>query len=70
MECLYCKGNLVRGTVPYAVHRTGYHFVLDSTPAWVCDQCGEYLFGEADVECIQRVVAELDEQVACLARAA
>jgi YgiT-type zinc finger domain-containing protein len=70
MECLYCKGTLVRGTVPYTIHRRGYHFVLDATPAWVCDQCGEFMFDEADVEAIQQIVADLDKVVAALAKAA
>jgi YgiT-type zinc finger domain-containing protein len=70
MECLYCKGTLVRAAVPYTIHRRRYHFVLDATPAWVCGQCGELLFDEADVETIQQIVADLDKAVAALAKAA
>lgn len=70
MECLYCKGKLERGQVPYAIHRKGYHVVLDCVPAWVCDQCGEFLFDAKDVESIQRMVAEMDEQVSTMMKAA
>jgi predicted oxidoreductase len=31
-------------------------------PAWVCIQCGEVYFDEAEVEKIQRVLQTLDEQ--------
>ncbi|MBI3922891.1 MAG: YgiT-type zinc finger protein [Armatimonadetes bacterium] len=70
MECLYCKGALVRGAVPFTIHREGYHFVLDKAPAWVCDQCAEPVFDETDVDAIQRVVADLDQQVMSLGNAA
>jgi len=70
MECPYCKGKLERKMVPYAIHRKGYHVVLDAVPAWVCDQCGEFVFDEKDVENIQRIVAEMDEQVSTLVKAA
>lgn len=70
MECLYCKGTLVRGKVPFTIHREGYHFVLDEAPAWVCDQCGEPMFDEKDMDAIQRVVIDLDEQVLAMGKAA
>ncbi|MBI1927637.1 YgiT-type zinc finger protein [Candidatus Poribacteria bacterium] len=70
MECFYCKGELVKGTVPYTIHRKDYHFMLDAAPAWVCDQCGEPMFDEEDVKAIQRLIAFLDEQVNALATAA
>jgi len=70
MECFYCKGELIRGKVPYAIHRKGYHFVLDAAPAWVCQQCGEPMFDSEDVKAIQRLIENLDEQVSALAKAA
>jgi YgiT-type zinc finger domain-containing protein len=44
MECLHCKGRLVKGTTPFSVVRGGYHLHWDAIPAWVCMQCGEPLF--------------------------
>ncbi|MBT3258836.1 MAG: YgiT-type zinc finger protein [Deltaproteobacteria bacterium] len=31
-------------------------------PAWVCTQCGEAYFDEAEVEAIQEVLGALDQQ--------
>ena len=41
MECIYCKGSLVRKQVPYTVVRRGYQLIISDVPAWVCEQCGE-----------------------------
>jgi YgiT-type zinc finger domain-containing protein len=41
MECVHCKGQLVRGTAPTSLTRKGYHVHWDAVPAWVCRQCGE-----------------------------
>jgi YgiT-type zinc finger domain-containing protein len=62
MECLYCKGNLVRQTVSHAVTRKGYHLIVD-VPAWVCEQCGEPLFDEDTVDEIQAMLREVDTRV-------
>ena len=41
MECMHCKGRMVRGTAPFSLDRNGYHVSWDAIPAWVCSQCGE-----------------------------
>jgi len=56
MECLHCKGTLVRKTVSYTANRKGYHLIIDDVPAWVCEQCGEPLFDEATVDAIQQAL--------------
>ena len=60
MECLYCKGTLVRRSVSYTTSRKGYHLILDDLPAWVCEQCGEPLFSEKTVDAIQEMLREVD----------
>ncbi len=70
MECYYCKGKLVRGTSSYYVKRHNYHFVVDEVPAWVCQQCGEPLFAEKEVERIQDIIRNMDAKVRVLAKAA
>ncbi len=67
MECLYCKGNLVRKKVSYTANRKGYHLIIDDVPAWVCSQCGEPLFDEETVNIIQEMLHEMDERVHKLA---
>jgi YgiT-type zinc finger domain-containing protein len=52
-----------RGTAPFHIDRKGYHLVLDKIPAWVCTQCGEVYFDEAEVDSIQAMLKAVDEQV-------
>ena len=62
MECMYCKGKMVRAAAPFSVTRNGYHVSWDAIPAWVCTQCGEPLFEAQEVDVIQRALESLDEQ--------
>ncbi len=63
MKCHFCGGRLARANVPYAVHRNGYHLVVDSVPGWLCKQCGETYFEESAVNRIQRAVKSLEGKV-------
>ena len=63
MECIYCKGSLVRKQVPYTVVRRGYQLIISDVPAWVCEQCGEPMFDEETVETIQTMLQEVDSRV-------
>ena len=67
MKCIHCEGKMKQGTAPFHIDRKGYHLVLDAIPAWVCTQCGETYFAEADVEAIQQVIKAVDKQVEGLA---
>ena len=63
MECLYCRGTLVRQSASYAASRRGYHLIIDDVPAWVCEQCGEPLFDEKTVDAIQEVLRGVDARL-------
>jgi YgiT-type zinc finger domain-containing protein len=63
VECLYCKGTLIRKSVSYTATRKGYHLIIDRVPAWVCEQCGEPLYEEETVEAIQRVLQGVDARL-------
>jgi YgiT-type zinc finger domain-containing protein len=63
MECLYCRGELVRKRISYAVTRRGYHLIIDEVPAWVCTQCAEPLFDEETVDAIQEVLRGVDTRL-------
>lgn len=63
MQCLYCKGTLVRQRVSYAATRRGYHLIIHDVPAWVCEQCGEPLFDEDTVDAIQEVLRGVDTRL-------
>ena len=67
MECLHCKGRMVRGVAPFSTDRHGYHIVWNEVPAWVCTQCGEPYFEAREVLMIQRALAAIDEQTSALA---
>ena len=67
MRCMYCQGRMARGTAPFHIDRNGYHLLFDRIPAWVCGQCGEVYFEEAEVDSIQAVIRAVDEQTEKLA---
>lgn len=69
MECMYCKGTMVKGTAPFHVDRKGYHIHWDKLDAWVCTQCGEVYFEADTVTFIQRVLQMLDKETAQVAPA-
>jgi len=66
MECLQCKGKMVRGNAPYSADRNGYHISWESIPAWVCPQCGEVLFEENEVKHIQKALEKIDHETLAL----
>lgn len=69
MDCIHCKGRMVRGTAPFSLDRKGYHVSWDAVPAWVCVQCGEPYFESREVELIQKALAGLDRESNALAAA-
>ena len=70
MKCIHCQGKMERKTTPFQINRKGYHLMLTAVPAWVCQQCGEVYFEEAEVQSIQTALQKLDEQTEKLAIAA
>jgi YgiT-type zinc finger domain-containing protein len=62
MDCVHCKGRMVRSTAPFSIDRKGYHILWEAVPAWVCTQCGEAYFEAREVEAIQRALESLDRQ--------
>ncbi len=66
MDCLYCKGKLVRGSAPFSVDRNGYHISWEAILAWVCTQCGEALFEDNEVSHIQKALQQIDYETAAL----
>jgi YgiT-type zinc finger domain-containing protein len=66
MECTHCKGKMVWGSAPFSADRNGYHISWDSIPAWVCDQCGEVLFTENEVNHIQKALRKIDSETVAL----
>jgi YgiT-type zinc finger domain-containing protein len=65
---MYCQGEMVRGTAPYHFDREDIHIILDKIPAWVCSQCGEVYFEEADVDAIQDFIRIVDKQAGKITR--
>ena len=66
MECLYCKGLMVKNYAPFSADRNGYHISWESVPALVCSQCGEAFFEENEVNHIQKALQQIDLETAAL----
>ena len=62
MECLHCKGEMVKGSAPFSIDRNGYHISWDQVPAWVCTQCGEPFFEASEIDHIQRALEQVDTE--------
>ncbi len=43
--------------------KRGYQLVIDNLPAYVCQQCGQYLIRDEEVEMIQKILLELEDKV-------
>ena len=67
MKCIHCKGEMNKKSSPFQIDRKGYHLQFDAIPAWVCTQCGEAYFDEAEVNAIQEVLQKLDKETKKLA---
>jgi len=62
MKCMYCQGRMERGTTPFELHRHGYHLTFEAVAAWVCTQCGEGYFDEAQAAALQEMIQRVDEE--------
>ena len=62
MKCMYCKGELELGEVPFQTRHEGYNLTLERVPAWVCTQCGEHLFDMKQAKAIQETLKLMDER--------
>ena len=67
MNCIHCQGEMRKGTTPLHVDRKGCHVLLDSVPAWVCQQCGEAYFEEHEVDMIQDLITSVEQKADALA---
>lgn len=70
MKCVYCQGTMKRGNAPIYIDRNGCLITIDNVPAWICEQCGEPLFEEQEVETIQDIAKAVDEKCRFLRRSA
>jgi YgiT-type zinc finger domain-containing protein len=62
VQCMYCKGRMEPGAVPFTVDRKGYHIHWEAVPAWVCRQCGEAYFEPPEVKGIQKALSAFDRE--------
>ena len=67
MKCIHCQGEMRKGTTPFHVDRKGCHVLLDTVPAWVCQQCGEAYFEENEVVAIQDLINSVEQKADALA---
>jgi len=67
MKCIHCQGQMRRATAPFHIDRKGCHLMLNTVPAWVCEQCGEAYFEEREVDTIQDLVRSIESKAEALA---
>jgi len=67
MKCIHCQGTMKKGFAPLHIDRKGCHLTLDNVPAWVCGQCGEAYFEEAEVNIVQELITVIDQKAQPLA---
>lgn len=70
MKCMYCQDDMVRGNAPFYIDRKTVHLSLDDVAAWICTQCGEVYFEEAEVNAVQDIIRAVDERTGRLVRTA
>ena len=70
MNCIHCQGMLKRSQSPLHIDRNSIHVTLDNVPAWVCEQCGEAMFDEKEVETIQDLIKLLEDKSQALQQSA
>jgi YgiT-type zinc finger domain-containing protein len=70
MKYFYCQGELHKAKAVYTINRHGYHLIIDDVPAWVCDQCGEPLFEETQVDAIQQLIQKIDASIPLMLKVA
>ena len=68
MTCIHRQGILKRSQSPLHIDRNGIQVTLDNVPAWVCEQCGEAMFDEKEVETIQDLIKLLEDKSQALQR--
>jgi len=66
MRCIHCQGEMKKDATPLHVDRKGCHVLLDSVPAWVCQQCGEAYFEESEVDAIQDLIKSVEQRAEAL----
>ena len=62
MKCVHCRGKKKKGAAPFHIDRKGCHLMLESVPAWVCEQCGETYFEEKEVDAIQDLIQSIEHK--------
>ena len=70
MNCIHCQGLLQRSLSPLHIDRNSIHVTFDNVPSWVCDQCGEAMFDEKEVETIQDLITLLEDKGQALQQSA
>lgn len=66
MKCVYCGGEMQKGSAPLHIDQKQCHLTLDAVRAWVCEQCGEAYFEEQEVDAIQELVSLIEQKADAL----
>ena len=56
MNCVLCKGNLIKGNVNYPVDLSDKFILIKEVPADICNQCGEYYLDDEVFKKVEDIV--------------
>lgn len=69
MTCPLCYGRLECRPSVHTISRSNYHLMIYELPVWLCQQCGEALYTESQVDALDELVHNTDHYVATLLEA-
>lgn len=58
MNCISCKGNLVKGNVNHVVDFDGHIIIVKGVPASICKQCGEYFLENRIAIKVEKIIED------------
>ena len=58
MNCISCKGNLVKGNVNHVVDFDGHIIIVKGVPANICKQCGEYFLENSIAIKVEKIIED------------
>ena len=69
MTCPVCCGQLQRRPSVHTISRSTYHLVIYELPLWMCQQCGQAMYTEGQVDALDDLILNTDRYISALLEA-
>lgn len=69
MTCPCCFGRLERRSSVHTISRSSYHLMIYELPVWMCQQCGQALYTESQVDALYELIYSTDRHMVALLEA-